>query len=156
MRKRVFFAILPVVLWMFPLNAAIIATKGYVDSGLATRVRNAVFDAFQNREDGFATATQGTKADSAYQKPSDGIPKTDLANAVQTSLGKADTSVQPAAMDAAIDTKISTHNALDTAHAAKFADYRTAAAQDTLDADKLLKTGGTMTGVLNVPTPTLP
>lgn len=30
----------------------------------------------------------------AYQKPSTGIPKTDLASAVQTSLGKADTSVQ--------------------------------------------------------------
>ena len=43
----------------------------------------------------FATAAQGTKADTAYQKPSGGIPKTDLASAVQTSLGKADTAVQP-------------------------------------------------------------
>lgn len=34
----------------------------------------------------------------AYQKPGTGIPKTDLASAVQTSLGKADTSVQPAAL----------------------------------------------------------
>lgn len=34
----------------------------------------------------------------AYQKPAAGIPKTDLASAVQTSLGKADTSVQPAAL----------------------------------------------------------
>lgn len=33
-----------------------------------------------------------------YKKPSGGIPKTDLANAVQTSLGKADTAVQPAAI----------------------------------------------------------
>ena len=33
-----------------------------------------------------------------YQKPANGIPKTDLASAVQTSLGKADTSVQPAAL----------------------------------------------------------
>lgn len=33
-------------------------------------------------------------ADSAYQKPEGGIPSTDLASAVQTSLGKADTSVQ--------------------------------------------------------------
>ncbi len=31
---------------------------------------------------------------SAYQKPSGGIPKTDLASAVQTSLGKADTALQ--------------------------------------------------------------
>lgn len=30
-----------------------------------------------------------------YTKPSTGIPKTDLAGAVQTSLGKADTSIQP-------------------------------------------------------------
>ena len=34
----------------------------------------------------------------AYQKPGTGIPKTDLASPVQTSLGKADTSVQPAAL----------------------------------------------------------
>ena len=33
-----------------------------------------------------------------YQKPANGIPKTDLSSAVQTSLGKADTSVQPAAL----------------------------------------------------------
>ena len=34
-------------------------------------------------------------ASNAYQKPSTGIPKTDLANDVQTSLGKADTALQP-------------------------------------------------------------
>lgn len=33
-----------------------------------------------------------------YSKPSGGIPKTDFASAVQTSLGKADTAVQPAAI----------------------------------------------------------
>ena len=33
-----------------------------------------------------------------YEKPSGGIPKTDLASAVQTSLGKADTAVQPSAL----------------------------------------------------------
>ena len=33
-----------------------------------------------------------------YDKPSGGIPKTDLASAVQTSLGKADSAVQPAAI----------------------------------------------------------
>ena len=38
------------------------------------------------------------KADSAYQKPSGGIPSSDLASGVQTSLGKADTAVQPAAI----------------------------------------------------------
>ena len=40
-----------------------------------------------------ATAAQAT-ANSKYSKPSGGIPKTDLASAVQTSLGKADSSVQ--------------------------------------------------------------
>ena len=42
----------------------------------------------------FATAAQGTKADTAYQMPTGGIPASDLAAAVQTSLGKADTAVQ--------------------------------------------------------------
>lgn len=45
----------------------------------------------------FATASQGGKADTAYQKPSGGIPSSDMASAVQTSLGKADTAVQPEA-----------------------------------------------------------
>lgn len=43
---------------------------------------------------GLATAAQGTKADTAYQKPASGIPDTDLSSAVQTSLGKADTALQ--------------------------------------------------------------
>lgn len=42
-----------------------------------------------------ATIRSGATAGaSAYQKPSGGIPKTDLATAVQTSLGKADTALQ--------------------------------------------------------------
>ena len=41
-----------------------------------------------------AVKTSLGKADTAYQKPSDGIPKTDLASAVKTSLGKADTAYQ--------------------------------------------------------------
>lgn len=48
----------------------------------------------------FATASQGAKADTAtqggYIKPGAGIPKADLATAVQTSLGKADTALQDA------------------------------------------------------------
>ena len=51
----------------------------------------------------FATAAQGGKADTAYQKPGTGIPKTDLADGVQTSLGKADTAVQPARVEAIED-----------------------------------------------------
>lgn len=41
-----------------------------------------------------AVQTSLGKADTAYQKASTGIPKSDLASAVQTSLGKADTAVQ--------------------------------------------------------------
>ena len=49
--------------------------------------------------DDLSTIRSGAAAGAtAYQKPSAGIPKTDLASAVQTSLGKADTSVQPAAL----------------------------------------------------------
>jgi hypothetical protein len=42
----------------------------------------------------FATATQGQKADTAYQKPATGVPKSDLAADVQTSIGKADSALQ--------------------------------------------------------------
>lgn len=41
-----------------------------------------------------AVQTSLGKADTAYQKPANGIPATDLTSAVQTSLGKADTSIQ--------------------------------------------------------------
>ena len=44
----------------------------------------------------FATAAQGAMAESAYQLPSGGIPKTDLDSSVQASLGKADTALQAA------------------------------------------------------------
>jgi hypothetical protein len=43
-----------------------------------------------------AVQTSLGKADSAYQKPAGGIPATDLASAVQTSLGKADSALQTA------------------------------------------------------------
>lgn len=42
----------------------------------------------------FATAAQGALADTAYQKPSTGIPSTDLEQAVQDSLDLADTAYQ--------------------------------------------------------------
>ena len=75
-----------------------------------------------------------------YSKPSSGIPKSDLASAVQTSLGKADTAVQPSAIsdmetkthaaatyqpkgsyltsetDPSVDGKISDHNSNHDAH----------------------------------------
>lgn len=57
--------------------------------------------------------TQDTAIAAKYTKPSTGIPKTDLASDVQTSLGKADTALQQ-------------HQSLSA--------YRTAADQDTIDA----------------------
>ena len=60
----------------------------------------AALDAYGNVKDShykptdFATAAQGAKADTAYQMPDGGIPKSDLASGVQTSLNKADTAYQ--------------------------------------------------------------
>lgn len=42
----------------------------------------------------FATSAQGQKADTAYQKPSGGIPKSDLVSTVQDSLNRADSAYQ--------------------------------------------------------------
>ncbi len=46
-----------------------------------------------------AAAVAQSTADGKYTKPSGGIPKSDLASAVQTSLGRADTAVQPSALN---------------------------------------------------------
>lgn len=62
-----------------------------------------------------------TKNTGTYSKPAGGIPKADLAAAVQTSLGKADTALQE-------------HQSL--------AAYRTAAAQDVIDSGKVDKVTG--------------
>ena len=62
-----------------------------------------------------------TKNTGTYSKPAGGIPKADLAAAVQTSLGKADTALQE-------------HQSL--------AAYRTAAAQDEIDSGKVDKVTG--------------
>ena len=56
-----------------------------VDSALSTTSTNPV----QNK-----VITNAINAKGTYSKPSGGIPKTDLASAVQTSLGKADTALQ--------------------------------------------------------------
>lgn len=42
----------------------------------------------------FATSAQGKKADTAYQKPTGGIPKADLDSTIQSSLNKADSAYQ--------------------------------------------------------------
>jgi hypothetical protein len=63
-----------------------------------------------------STWTQGSLTLGTYRKPTGGIPQSDLASDVQTSLGKADTALQE-------------HQSL--------APYRTAAAQDIIDSGKL-------------------
>lgn len=64
-------------------NDTISSTAGVVDSALSTTSENAV----QNKV--VTNALNGK-----YEKPVGGIPATDLASAVQTSLGKADTALQ--------------------------------------------------------------
>lgn len=58
------------------------------------------------KRDDFATAAQGAKADTAYQKPGDGIPKSDMASDVQESLGKADSAVQSVKMGSSSGTEL--------------------------------------------------
>lgn len=77
----------------------------------------AVYDPQGKTQDIFAYA------DAKYSKPSGGIPKTDLASAVQTSLGKADSALQSVP-----------------------ATYRTASAQDEIDNGKQAKI--TASGIL--------
>lgn len=65
------------------ISATIVAVNGSkITDGTVTKTK-------------LATAVQTSlgKADTAYQKPTTGIPKTDLASAVQTSLGKADSAI---------------------------------------------------------------
>ena len=60
-----------------------------------------------------ATIRSGAAAGStAYQLPADGIPATDLASAVQTSLGKADTAVQSATISTIVTLSQAEYDAL--------------------------------------------
>ena len=81
------------------------SAQDVIDNGLSDRI----------------SAIEGKEADwnSKYSKPTNGIPKADLAQAVQTSLSKADSALQ------------SVPNA-----------YRTASAQDTIDSGKVDKVTG--------------
>lgn len=89
-----------------------------VDSALSDSSTNPV----QNKVVKKALDGKGT-----YTKPSGGIPKSDLAAAVQESLGKADTALQSVPST-----------------------YRTAAAQDTIDAGKIDKPSNPATGAFLV------
>ena len=64
-------------------------------SGAVISVNGKIGNVILDADDiGAATAEQGMKADTAYQKPSNGIPTSDLASGVQSSLTKADTAYQ--------------------------------------------------------------
>lgn len=78
-----------------------------------------------NGKTGAVVLTASDVGAGTYSKPSGGIPKTDLASAVQTSLGKADTALQ-------------SHQSL--------AAYRTSADQDTIDATKITKPASPVSG----------
>ena len=81
------------------------SAQDVIDNGLSDRV-----SAIEGKEAGW---------NSKYSKPTGGIPKTDLANDVQASLGKADTALQSVPST-----------------------YRTASAQDTIDKGKVDKVAG--------------
>jgi hypothetical protein len=58
-------------------------------------LKDYINDGMQEEISDLSTIRSGASAGAtAYQKPSSGIPSTDLASAVQTSLGKADTALQ--------------------------------------------------------------
>lgn len=64
-----------------------------------------------NQTNKFVTSTDITTWNGKYSKPSTGIPKTDLASDVQTSLGKADTAIQDTELQSlCIDTNSPTPN----------------------------------------------
>ena len=81
------------------------AAQDVIDSGLSDRV-----SAIEGKEAGW---------NGKYSKPTDGIPKTDLESAVQTSLDKADSALQSVPST-----------------------YRTASEQDTIDSGKVDKVTG--------------
>lgn len=80
-----------------------------------------------NGKTGAVTLTASDVGAGTYSKPSTGIPKSDLASAVQTSLGKADTALQSVPST-----------------------YRTAAAQDTIDSGKIDKPSNPSSGAFLV------
>ena len=66
-------------------------------------VKTATWDGKQDAISDLSTIRSGASAGaSAYQKPSSGVPKTDLSSGVQSSLEKADSAVQQAGLNAAV------------------------------------------------------
>ena len=64
-----------------------------INSGITSAKVNG-YDGHLSNTDVHVTTSDKTAWNAKYDKPSGGIPKTDLAEAVQTSLGKADTALQ--------------------------------------------------------------
>lgn len=97
----------------------------------AGSVDNKVQEAFDKEviraNSAYATKAQGEKADTAYQKPSTGIPKTDLNSAVQASLDKA----EAAAPQSTTYTKTEVDNKVKTVDD-KLAGYYTKAEVDAM------------------------
>lgn len=83
-------------------NASDVYTKNQTDTLLGGKQNNITsFNKLlsdlvddTNQTNKFVTSTEKTNWNAKYDKPNTGIPKTDLANDVQTSLGKADTALQ--------------------------------------------------------------
>lgn len=74
---------------------------GTNDETSISSLKNAITQKYEKPSGGIpstdmtsAVQTSLGKADTAYQKPGTGVPSTDMASAVQTSLGKADTAYQ--------------------------------------------------------------
>lgn len=93
--------------------------------------------------DDLSTIRSGAAAGAtAYQKPSGGIPSTDMASAVQTSLGKADSAVQPSSLN-----DYYTKTQVDTALAGKQATL-TLDNSPTNGSNNPVKSGGVYTALL--------
>lgn len=92
------------------------ATAGSVDK----KVKDAIDAEVERANGAYATKTQGEKADTAYQMPLNGVPKTHLASTVQASLDKADAAAPQSITynKAEVDAKVSVVND-------KFAGYYT-------------------------------
>ena len=107
------------------VDADFVAVDTAMSDTSAMPVQNKVVKAYIDGKQDKATleadvAAKGfTKSTGTYSKPAGGIPKADLAAAVQTSLGKADSALQKVPIG-----------------------YRTAAAQDAIDRGKVDKVDG--------------
>ena len=91
----------------------------------------------------------------AYKKPQDGIPSTDMTTAVQTSLGLADTAVQPAALDTIL-ADYALESEVETALAGKVdkEEGKGLSTNDFTDAYKAILDGGNAGNYMVVPKPT--